>query len=980
MMKKLIYCFSMACVGLLASCVDKNEEVDADSKPSWLNGSIYSTLQDPQSGNLEGTFTTYLRLVDDLGYAETLNRTGSKTVFPANDEAFTRFFQNNTWGVSSYEQLSESQKKLLFYNSMLDNAILTTMLSNVSDGSSTQNGLALKHPTNVSVIDSITTLFGPASMPANNKFWAKHGTGINVVYDNTTPMLVHFTREQMVNNDITITGDNSDFEILTGEKYDEDASSVFVYNDKVLVPNVTCQNGYIHQVQDVIVPPGNMAQVIRANEEASLFSRVLDYFSAPYYDAATTNSYNDWAVQNGRPTIDSIFSVNYFSSNSQGSALIQDPDGNLVSNYLTFDPGWNGYYPTSNYSTGVDNTITDIGAMFVPTDKAMQDYFLTGGDGAYLIDIYGTKENTAANLADNLDSLHSKNPQVMASFVRNLQKTSFVSTVPSKFTTIINDAAENMGMNMSKLNVASSGKYDVRIANNGVVYMLNEMIAPDEYSAVLAPCSAYPDMRVMNWAVQDAGEKSVLGVDFKYYLLAMSSNYAFFIPDDQSFDLANASQDCEYGTHTTGATFYVDPTSLETSQPRALLFSYDEKNKTITCKAYRYNTSTNTIGNAIAGTIETSKVKTQLVDILNFHTLVLGDGEVIGNNKYYKTKHGGEIYVTGSGKGASVMGGAQLDNGLAAATIEYDFNEKNGHAYRLNGIIQPPHNSVRTVLENNRDRFSEFTSLCAGFNTASAIMTWAGISRKANDFGVSEQDRYTVFTSTYGTGTNAVQNACLGNGNVKFFNTYNYTLYAPNNDAMQKAYDAGLPKWADIQELYNKYQHNTSSDDVTYGSDEEQEDALLAYSYISSIREFIRYHFQGVSVYADNVVEGGSYATMHTDEVGVSENVTVTGLGNGRFTVTDGVGVAHEVNANGSLLANKMARDYWFASPRSTTNNSISTSSFCAVHEISEPMFSASDSYEMAGVKRYDIWNKPTANARAKAASHFKRIIDNSNN
>lgn len=55
---------------------------------------------------------------------------------------------------------------------MIDNALLVSMLSNVSAGSvSVENGLAMKHQTNVSVIDSITHLYGPSQMPRNNN-WA----------------------------------------------------------------------------------------------------------------------------------------------------------------------------------------------------------------------------------------------------------------------------------------------------------------------------------------------------------------------------------------------------------------------------------------------------------------------------------------------------------------------------------------------------------------------------------------------------------------------------------------------------------------------------------------------------------------------------------------------------------------------------------------------------------------------------------------
>ena len=39
-MKRIFFCVSLVLTGLVTSCVDKYEEVDADSKPSWLGGSI----------------------------------------------------------------------------------------------------------------------------------------------------------------------------------------------------------------------------------------------------------------------------------------------------------------------------------------------------------------------------------------------------------------------------------------------------------------------------------------------------------------------------------------------------------------------------------------------------------------------------------------------------------------------------------------------------------------------------------------------------------------------------------------------------------------------------------------------------------------------------------------------------------------------------------------------------------------------------
>lgn len=940
-MKKFLFCFSLVLTGLMASCVDKYQEVDADSKPSWLGGSIYAELKNPNQEVLTGTFTTYLRLVDDLGYDEVLNRTGSKTVFPANDEAFQRFFSSNDWGVSSYEELSESQKKLLLYSSMLDNALLLGLLPNASNGSAEpKKGEAIKHATNVSVIDTIQHMTA-ADMPQGNRYWEKYAAnGIDLVTDATRPMMVHLTREYMLTYNITTLGDESDFAIITGTPYSE--GTAYVFNNRVIHGDVTCQNGYVHQMEDVLVPPGNMAQVLRRHNRMTLYNRILGHYAVPFYDETTTRQYNDWAKANGRPQKDSIFQLRYLSTRSQGgNALTRDPNGSEKSStyILNYDPGWNQYYPAySRQSDNIDNSIRDIGAFFVPDDDAVKTYFLPGGGGSHLIDIYGsTREgavvNDEAHLMENLDSLHAKKPEVLASFTKNLLKPHFNETTPSMFPNVTNDAGENMGLKLDLIDRKADGKYDITIANNGVVYLINEMIVPDEYRSVMAPATEYPDMRVMNWAIQDGhANGDFLGLDFKYYLMAMSANYGFFIPEDKAFDY-----------------YYVDPASLghvgPNDVPRAdvLHFYFDSlatKQPYVKCMRYYYNPVTGEIDDSTPREASIASVKSQMQDILNFHTLVLKSGESIGNNHYYKTKHGGEIYVDGSGIGARIMSGSQIENPdlLPAPRIKSVHHQKNGDAFRLDRLIQPPHKSVYSVLKENA-QFTEFLEACTGFE-ATELLAWAGISDK-RVAGKSQQDAYTIFTNstmlvTQGSDKDikAVPNTCL-DMNVKMFNTYNYTLFAPDNTAMEKAYADGLPRWSDVLALFEKYPQDEAHD-ITAA---EQADMDRAKKMITQIRDFVRYHFVTNSVYADNTIEGGRYQTLCTDATGVSKEVVLSG-GDGQLTVSDQKsGHSVTVNAGDShKVVNKMTRDYWFNATK-TSATSIITSSFCAVHQISEPLY-----------------------------------------
>ncbi len=942
-------CMASLCGGF-SSCSDDYDLDDEGNYPDWLGGSIYDALKNPgslqggsgQSG-LTGTFNTYVRLIDDLGYAETLAKTGSKTIFPANDEAFARFFADNSWGVTSYEQLTPAMKKQLLYSSMLDNAILVEMLSNVSDGeTAVVQGQALKHTTTANVIDTVTFLRTRADMPENNSYWEKYyDQGIHIVMDATRPMMVHFTEQQLTANNITTSaaeGDHSDFEVITGTQFDAENPTAYVFRNKIISSDVTCQNGYIHQMEDVLVPPGNMAEVIRTSGESSLWSRMLDRFSAPYEDQATLNNYNDYAVSAGLPTLDAIYQKRYMSSRSQSGELLKDPNGTDAPYALPFDPGWNNYNNGTN-----ENPLKDIAAMFVPTDEALRQYFLPGGEGEFLINQFKRADapNDLAHLKENIDSIPLLNVQQLIS---NLMQRSFVGTVPSKFGHVMDEASDPMGLSLDVINRTADGKFDVKIANNGVIYMLNKMFAPPSLIAVSAPTTLNDNMRVMNEAVRDgkSGTSLSLGLNYYAYLLAMSANYAFFIPTDDAFQQ-----------------FYVDPASLlEGEQPRALKFEYTARSPYITCTSWKYDTATGTVGEQI-GTLSPGQFRSQLTDILNYHTIVLGDGEWLGSNgnRYYKTKHGGAVRIAMTAdslrRGDAVMGGAQIEGKAAPAAITYVYNQRNGVSYAIDHIIQAPQQSVFSTLQ--APQFKEFLALCSDYDMDD-IMAFASDKLVAENAvtGKKRMDAYHPFVANGGL-----------TDNVNYFNTYNYTVYAPDNTAMEEAYRRGLPRWSDVKVLYDTYNDRLEEERATGTISQEVQNARnKALAMVEEINSFIRFHFQDNSVFADQVVDAGTYPTACSDTLGIREKIVVSG-GAGKMQIKDKRGITIDIDATSTnKMVNQMTRDYVI----DKSNRAISTSSFAVVHQISRPLSTHADT------DRYDaLWTGPNA-ARKLAA--YRRLFD----
>ena len=938
-------CLAVACGGFL-SCHDRYDLDEPGNYPSWLGESVYEQLKNPNPEVLTGTFNNYVRLIDDLGYAETLSRTGSKTVFPANDEAFERFFKNNSWGVTKYEDLTESMKKMLLNTSMLNNAILVEMLSNAMVSGELQQGIILKHRIDGERYDSVTHIANASGMPQNNVYWEKfYDKGIHLVMDATDPMMVHFTAEQMIGNNITTRGDGSDFEVITGSKYNDDEKSAYVFRNRIVNADVTCKNGYIHQLEDVLLPPGNLAEVIRNNGNSNYFSRMLDRFCAPFYDGSLTGRYNDYAQAYGKQHIDSIYQMRYFSQRSQGSkALNIDPNATEVPNLLSYDPGWNAY---TNGMGG--NELSDLAAMFVPTDEAIKKYFLPGGSGAFLIDQFGDKENTESNLAENIDSIPGN---IIVAFINNLMKSSFVNTVPSKFGDIMDDASDPMGLTIDVINRNENGQYDVKIANNGVAYMLNTVFAPNQYVAVSAPAFLSTNMRIMNTAIQDGSSTmgTPLGYSMNYYayLLAMSANYGLFIPTDEAF-----------------GKFYIDPTMLKSPEPRALRFYYDGKRSPyVFCSAWKYDPTAGTVGTEPTDSIARltkDKFRSQLRDILNYHTVVMNDGEVMGTNRYYKTKHGGAVLY----ENGTVMSGGQIDEGLPVSNIEATYHQKNGTAFAIDNLIQAPQKSVYKVLREN-EAFSEFVRLLDGFGNDELFWFASDRMRERNNLTKkTRRDGYLIFVEEgghYGL-----------DYDVKFFNSYNYTVYVPDNEAMQRAYDLGLPKWEDIQEIYDAHAEEWSQS-PTNPSPALQEARNKVLAMIEEINTFVRYNFQDNSVYADNVVDAGVYGTACSDSLGIREKLTVSGGGN-TLTVTDNRGNHISVNANSGKVVNQMARDYVFSHKADAVDRngkpqekSITTSSFAVIHQISSPL------NPHRNTDRYDgLWSGSQAK---KSLSAFRRLYD----
>lgn len=648
---------SMVLGGVIAlqSCDDGMET----GQPSWLGNSIYERLQE------EGNYKITLRLIEDLGQSEVLSQTGSKTLFATSDESYEQWFANNSWGVKSYEQLSAAQKKLLLNGSMVNNAYLIELLSNVS-GNPPEKGLCMRRATASTIYDSVYVM-KPEEMP-NTVAWDTHrgkSRGIVIFKDATSTPMIHFLPAYM--NQYKIT--DEDLSIITNGQATS-TSEAWVNGKKVVERDITCKNGYIHKVDGVIEPLSNMAEILREHPNVSEWSRLIDRFSAPYYNDEGTREYN--RLYNNE---DSVFTLRYFSDTSIDGKNNQRPDGSIVDATLLFDPGWNQYMYSNTMGQDMHY---DAGAMIVPNNTALTDWWNNGG-GSVLKEMYG--------------SLDAVPDGVIAELLNVNMIENFSDKVPSKFDNILNDAKLPLGITVADID-------SCYIGCNGVVYVVDKVFGPSSYSSVAFPAliRSNSNMSVIYWAIDN--------LEFKPYLNSMDSYYSMLLPTNDAM------------------LYYVDPINYGEQQQTLLQFYFDNDEKTV--KAERYNCTITENGEIVKGErrqadVPSSIVENRLQDLMDQLIIV---GNVEDGYTYYKSKGGTYVRVTNGGQAGSMKmaGGWQIENNnpIPVGTI-YDMSASgNGKSYELSN--QVPLGGTKSVYMTLREHpeYEEFFNLLRGGDPDSA--------------------------------------------------------------------------------------------------------------------------------------------------------------------------------------------------------------------------------------------------------------------
>lgn len=948
----------------LASC----ERYDLDQRmPSQLGASIYDYL-------VENGFDTYVKLIDDTtlidghrSYHDVLSRTGSKTLFVADEEAVKRFYKKGIFkkadgsNVECYEDLSWSQKRMLLFGAMLDNVYQSANLSSREDeeGGDPKVGDCMRRLAQHTDIYDSVSFITPENMP-DNPYWEslKATDGIRCLSDATSKPMIIFTPKfkkihKMEDKDYNFLFHHNDGKTCRADEVNVNGVSMKEGKD-----NQRCMNGFVHVMEEVVYPLPNMADMLATLENTQIYKAILDRFCAPYIEfsgdndgTAHTKSFNKtYRLVYGDKweDVDHLYQKRYFSARSQSGDSLGYTSNKTIKDVqdivLRYDIGWNSYFTKAGDMSSDIAIQKDMGVMLVPDDEAMINWW-NGKDGSVnpLKERYGTRVGDVSTAQEAIDDMKGVPNSVIRELVNNGLLLSLVNSVPSRFDDVMNDAMDPMG-------IKEEDVIDVKMCCNGALYITNKPFSPTSYKSVAFPVLVNKSLEVLNWAVDKLG--------FKPYLNSMVSQYSFFIPE--------GGQEVE-GVE--NCLVYTSPI-IETAAAkynRVYAFHFDDREKTVKARKYYADAEGNPDLSKEGEDVGDIEIQSVLNDLLNYH-IVLGHVEgTVGNNyeygtqsdyAYFKTKGGGVIRFNLNGSGDSavrkVWGGYQLVSGREPAKVVRVYNQRddaegNGRSYILDKALYASPMTVAEIVTDN-ENYPEFETFGKLLESSTLIET-------GKDFGGE---------------------------NISIFNTYNYTVYVPGNEDLNKLIAdkkivygedlATLQNYYKLENMIADYKGNHGGDTLGFGEyymnigiklhqlmmdtqgpavtheDSVYTPEMYVSDMVNELDNFIKYHIQDNSIYvtSDYYERNGGVVNYETSYLNSDEGVfcklAIGKDAEGSIEIKDYnrqgelTGNVHKVvntPVNGRDYYNIMCREYEYK----TEGNSriIYTSSYAVVHLIDSP-------------------------------------------
>ncbi|MBD0832190.1 fasciclin domain-containing protein [Aestuariibaculum sediminum] len=456
-MKKRIryYLLFSLLVFFLASC-SKKEVDEYYARPDNLEPPIYQQLE------AQGNFTNLLTLIDLAGYKDILGKAGYWTMMAPNDDAFNAYFQaQGISDVSSIDSLTAS--KIVKY-ALIYNAFRTERLSDFQSNIGWEEDLAFRRRTayydgfQEKVIDGTPTIVVGSNR--NNV----EGGDYYISGDNNNKYVTYFTEEYMSAASLGSYDYNYFFPNSTYTGFN-------VMSSEVVKADIVAENGIIHEVNRVTLPPLNLDQKIEGSPNYSLFYKLLNDNLITYsFDQEATTTYQ-----------------NYTQSSEDVYVKVYDPT-------LSFSPN------NENFLKVTDNDGQSDGyTLIVPENSVLQGFI-----DEVLLKNYSALDKLPIYVFQDFINAHMIQAAVW----------------PSKVTGYSNALEEDIRIDMD------NDVVEAELLSNGFFYGTNKIQASNLFFSVYTSAYLDPDFTLATRLFND-------GSGYREIASNIYRNYTLFLPSDE---------------------------------------------------------------------------------------------------------------------------------------------------------------------------------------------------------------------------------------------------------------------------------------------------------------------------------------------------------------------------------------------------------------------------------------------------------------
>lgn len=417
-------------------------------RPAGLADPIYQQL------TAKGNFTSLLACIDKAGYKDILSAAGYWTMFAANDSAFKNFF--TVRGIAGVSQLDSGTAKQIVTYSLVYNAFMKARLGDFQSVTGWVANQAFKRRT------AYYTGFY-TDVDINNKKLKALSSNRNagfILGDNNNKYIPYFVNNFVANKGLSAADYNYFYPNSTYTGFN-------VVDAWVVNQDIVAENGYIHEINKVLLPLPNIDEYLASNPQYSEFKKLFDKYMVQF--VLNSDATSRFKILTG---IDSNVYIKFFnnnlafSPNNENYLKLQDNDGQYE--------GW---------------------TMFVPKNDILLSYI-----NSVILENYRSLDQIPLQIIIDFLNAHMWQASVW----------------PSKFATTNNFQAEPARFN------PNTDIIDKKILSNGIFYGTNKVQQANVFSTVYGKPYLDPKYLLMTRALDQSIRYNITVPSLKYTVFMMS--------------------------------------------------------------------------------------------------------------------------------------------------------------------------------------------------------------------------------------------------------------------------------------------------------------------------------------------------------------------------------------------------------------------------------------------------------------------------